>query len=172
CSVAAILKGVLDFLSNELMKARITVVTEYAADLPPCRSDPTQLHQAFLNLIMNALQAMAQAHGQGTLRVKARLITDTETRGHGEGVTRGRGDGERWIEVRIQDDGPGIPPEHRAKLFEPFFTTKPVGEGTGLGLWTVHMIVTTLGGTVTCESEMGQGATFIVRLPATEELRD
>ncbi|TAJ32105.1 MAG: PAS domain S-box protein [Nitrospirae bacterium] len=157
CSITTVLKGVLDFLSNELMKARIKVIADYAADLPPCLSDPAQLHQAFLNLMMNALQAMAQAHGQGVLKVSAQLSASGDRQE------------EQWIEVRIQDDGPGIPPEHRAKLFEPFFTTKPPGEGTGLGLWTVQMIVQSLNGTVTYETEVGRGTTFVVRLPVANE---
>ncbi|TAJ32104.1 MAG: HAMP domain-containing histidine kinase, partial [Nitrospirae bacterium] len=66
------------------------------------------------------------------------------------------------------DDGPGIPPELRGKIFEPFFSAKPPEQGTGLGLWTVRTIVMTLHGTVTCESEVGQGATFVVRLPVAE----
>jgi len=158
CSITTVLKGVLDFLSNELMKARIRVIADYATDLPSCLSDPAQLHQAFLNLIVNALQAMTQAHGQGVLNVSVQLSASGDRQE------------EQWIEARIQDDGPGIPSEHRARLFEPFFTTKPPGEGTGLGLWTVHTIVMTLNGTVTCESEAGQGATFIIRLPVTKEV--
>ncbi|MEW6544745.1 MAG: MEDS domain-containing protein [Nitrospirota bacterium] len=182
CSIVMVLNGVLDFLSNELMKHRIVVKTEFAADLPACVSDPAQLHQAFLNLVLNAMQAMSAAHGRGRLTVAATLVADavstasprprvaaSDQEGHGEGGTRGRGDGANWIEVRIQDDGPGIAPEHRDLLFEPFFTTKPPGEGTGLGLWTVQMIVQSLKGMVSYETEVGEGTTFIVRLPLTAE---
>ena len=202
CDIRTILDETLDFLSNELMKSQIRLVVETPPDLPAIWSDPRQLQETFLNLLLNAVQAMVAAHGKGTLTVSAALVTDGETRGpgdgeqarrgdaekgrggdteiaasprlpvpasadtgHGDTETRGQGEGERWIEVRIQDDGPGISPEHRAKLFEPFFTTKPPEEGTGLGLWTVRMIVMALGGAVTCESEVGRGATFIVRLP-------
>ncbi|TAJ10508.1 MAG: PAS domain S-box protein [Nitrospirae bacterium] len=189
CAVPTALRQTLEFLGNELMKNQIRVDTAITSDLPLVQADPKQLQEVFLNLMMNAMQAMVKAHGKGTLRVSARLVTDTGTRGrgerrvaasprlpvsesadtgHGEGVTRGRGDGERWIEVRIQDDGPGILPEHRLKLFDPFFTTKPPQEGTGLGLWAVRTTVMALGGTVTCESDVGQGATFIVRLPVAE----
>jgi signal transduction histidine kinase len=100
--------------------------------------------------MLNAMQAMTQAHGQGTLTVATAHSND-------------------WIEVRIQDDGPGIPPEHQDKLFEPFFSTKPAGQGTGLGLWTVRVILVELKGKVTFETEVGRGTTFIVRLPLTKE---
>nr|MBI3611988.1 PAS domain S-box protein [Nitrospirota bacterium] len=173
CSVQVLLQQMLDFLRHELLKNQIRLESAISPDLPAIESTPRLLQDIFLNPIMNAIQAMHDAHGQGTLRVKARLITDMGTRGHGDAErgrggdteTRGRGDGERWIEVRIQDDGPGIAPEHRAKLFDPFFTTKPPGVGTGLGLWSVRTNLVALGGTITCESEVGQGATFIIRLP-------
>jgi two-component system NtrC family sensor kinase len=146
CSVHLALQEVLDFLSNDLMKRDITVVKRFAPALPDTMADPQQLRDIFLNLILNAAQAMKSAHGRGTLT-----------------VTAARADG--WIETRIQDDGPGIPPEHMAKIFEPFFSTKPPEEATGLGLWTVRSTVAGLHGTVHCESEPGHGATFIVRLP-------
>ncbi|MDE3241881.1 MAG: GHKL domain-containing protein, partial [Nitrospirota bacterium] len=151
CDIRTILDETLEFLSNELMKNQIRLVTELAPDLPAIRSDPRQLQEAFLNLLLNAIQAMASSHGRGTLTVAANLH-------------------QAWIEVRIQDDGPGILPEHRPKLFEPFFSTKSAGEGTGLGLWTVRAIVMGLKGRVACETEVGRGTTFIVRLPVSEEL--
>jgi len=146
CSVQDVLTQLLDFLANELMKNRITVVRSDAPDLPPTRSEPRQLHEVFLNIAMNAIQAMTAAHGQGTLTI----------------TTLRRDD---WIETRLKDDGPGIPPPHRARLFEPFFSTKPPGQGTGLGLWTVRSLLAELNGTVECESVEGQGTTFIVRVP-------
>jgi signal transduction histidine kinase len=152
CSVHDILAKVLDFLSNELMKHRIRVVREWEPALSKTQiwSDPQALHQIFLNLILNAMQAMAQAHGQGTLTVAMAISNG-------------------WIEVRIQDDGPGIPPEHQARLFNPFFTTKTAGTGTGLGLWTVRVALTELKGQVTFETEVGRGTTFVVRLPLPHE---
>jgi signal transduction histidine kinase len=101
---------------------------------------------------------MAAAHGGGTLTVRAQLSAVSPQPSAQE-------QGGPWIEVRIQDDGPGIAPEHRAKLFEPFFSTKPPEEGTGLGLWMVRTFVVTHQGTVDYETEVGRGTTFIVRLP-------
>ncbi|TAJ10512.1 MAG: PAS domain S-box protein [Nitrospirae bacterium] len=126
--------------------------------------------------------------GPGDAEIAAsppRRVAASADTGHGDTETRGRGETESaasprfpvsasaaegdWIEVRIQDDGPGIPPELRNKLFEPFFTTKPPGEGTGLGLWIVRSNLMMLHGTVQVESEEGQGATFLVRLPVVTE---
>jgi PAS domain S-box-containing protein len=146
CSVQPALQESLDMLVNDLMKRRITVTTWFAPQLPHVLAEPVQLREVFLNLILNAAQAMEAAHGQGKLRVSA------------DGA-----DG--WVEVRFQDDGPGVPQEYQAKIFEPFFSTKPLHEGTGLGLWTVRSILMGLKGEVRCESEPGSGATFIVRLP-------
>lgn len=146
CSVHDVLTQTLDFLANELMKNRIRVVRAFAPDLPRTWSEPRQLHEVFLNLILNAMQAMATAHGQGTLT-----------------ITTGRKN--NWIVVRIQDDGPGIAPQHHARLFEPFFSTKPPDQGTGLGLWTVRSTMAELSGTAACESKEGKGATFVVSIP-------
>ncbi len=73
----------------------------------------------------------------------------------------------RQVEIRVADNGPGIPEEVRAKIFEPFFTTKPTGQGTGLGLSISYDIVTQgHGGTLTVESAEGEGATFVITVPA------
>jgi len=151
CAIPTLLEQTLEFMANELMKSRIEVSTDIQPGLPAVTADPRLLQEAFLNLMLNAMQAMLSAHQGGTLTVRARRQGD-------------------WVEVRIQDDGPGILPEHRGKLFEPFFSTKPAGEGTGLGLWTVRSVVEGLKGQVGYETETGRGTTFIVRLPVSEEL--
>jgi PAS domain S-box-containing protein len=173
CLVQMVLRRTLELLANELMRNQITVLTDIAPHLPPVWADPHQLQAVFLNLILNAIQTMSTAHGKGTLAVSATLSADlamlppSPPPAAGEGT----GGGASWIEVRIQDDGPGIAPEHRGRLFEPFFSTKPPEEGMGLGLWTVRMLLIQFGGTVTFETEVGRGTTFIVRLPATAEDR-
>jgi signal transduction histidine kinase len=105
----------------------------------------------FLNLLINAGQALRGSGPQPTLRLVTRLEAD------GQVVTE------------VQDNGPGIAPEHLPRIFEPFFTTKPVGEGTGLGLSICHGIVSALGGTITVESTPGGGTTFrvLLRVAAT-----
>ena len=113
------------------------------AGLPPVPGSPGRLRQVFVNLVVNAIHAIGVA---GTVRVT------TERRG-------------RHAVVRVEDDGPGIQPEVRARLFEPFFTTKPVGQGTGLGLYVSYEIVHAHGGEILVESEPGAGSRFEVRLP-------
>ena len=106
-----------------------------------------------LNLISNGFYAANKrsSEGDGTYRPTLKVTT----REFGEG-----------IEVRVRDNGIGIPPENRDKLFQPFFTTKPTGEGTGLGLSISYEIVTQqLGGTITVDSELGDFTEFTVRLP-------
>src|SRR2546427_2524468 len=116
-------------------------------------ADSQDLSQVFLNLFTNASQAMAEAHGRGTLSVSATLIQDQ---------------GGPWVEVRVSDDGPGIAPEHLPRIFDPFYTTKPLGRRTGLGLTISQRIVTELGGILTCKSVVGQGTSLIVRLPIAQ----
>ena len=124
----------------------IRVRKDLAPDLPPLRLDPNLLHQAFLNILVNARQAMPEG---GTLAVRSHL--------------RRNGDGTRTIEVEIADSGVGIPPEHLKRIFQPFFTTK--AQGTGLGLAIAVRIVEQHGGRIDVESQPKQGATFRISLP-------
>jgi signal transduction histidine kinase len=118
-------------------------VTERHAELPRIEANPGQLQQVFLNLVVNALQAVG---ARGRVEIESR-----EERG---GVC-----------VSIRDDGTGIRPEDRERLFVPFFTTKPAGEGTGLGLFLSYQIVQRHGGEIRVDSAPGAGATFEVWLP-------
>ena len=118
--------------------------------MPPVWGAAGQLRQVFVNLLVNALQAVGQV---GTVRVETAL------------------DGARAV-VRVRDDGAGILPEHRDRLFDPFFTTKPAGQGTGLGLYVSHEIVRGPGGEIQVVSSPAQGATFEVRLPLAHASRD
>ena len=111
-------------------------------ELPPVLADFGQLRQAFVNVVMNACEAM----GRG---------------GHLDVATRASGG---MIEVVIADDGPGIPTERLRKIFDPFFTTKE--KGTGLGLSVVYGIVERHGGSIDVDSRVGEGTTFTFRLPA------
>ena len=113
--------------------------------------DPGQMQQVFLNLIVNAEQAMKKAHGKGTLTITTKKIDNN-------------------IRISFQDDGPGITAENMGHLFEPFFTTKAPGEGTGLGLSLSRSIVLEHDGKMSVESEFGHGATFIIELPIIEAL--
>jgi PAS domain S-box-containing protein len=150
--VSAELNQCLDSTANivwPMMKHVVTLERDYA-ELPPVACYPMQLKQVFMNLLVNAFQAIEERVGQsgelGTIALASRV------------------DGEHVV-VSVRDDGVGIAPEHRARIFDPFFTTKRVGAGTGLGLSTSFGIVQAHGGTLTVESELGQGTTFRLRLP-------
>jgi CheY-like chemotaxis protein len=110
-----------------------------------------RLGQVFLNLIVNAAQAIAEP--------------DPNRHRIGIRVTR---DGERAL-IEVSDTGVGIPEEHRSRIFDPFFTTKPVGTGTGLGLSICHSIVSELSGSIGVRSTVGAGTTFSVSLPLSEQ---
>jgi len=131
--------------------ANINVVTRFDPELPWSVVDPGQMQQVFLNIIVNAEQAMKTAHGRGTLTVT------TETKGNN-------------IFLSFQDDGPGIKPENMKRLFEPFFTTKAPGEGTGLGLSLSRSIILEHNGRMSVESQFGHGANFVIELPVVESL--
>jgi two-component system NtrC family sensor kinase len=131
------------------MKHKIAFELE-PGTVPPVECLPHRMNQVFLNLVVNAGQAIAE---RGTVR-----------------ITSGR-DGE-WAWFRVQDDGCGIPSEHLGRIFEPYFTTKPVGQGTGLGLSVSYAIVRRHGGYIEVESEAGSGTVFTVRLPLTQPRPD
>ncbi|MFO0585047.1 MAG: PAS domain-containing sensor histidine kinase [Anaeromyxobacter sp.] len=128
-------------------RRRATIVKDYA-EVPPVRASGPRLVQVFVNLIVNAAQALPENQpAANTIRLAAR-------------------EADGWVELAVADSGTGISPEHLERLFEPFFTTKPAGVGTGLGLAICRDIVTAHGGTITAASPPGSGAVFTVRLPA------
>lgn len=143
-----LLRDTLKLVSCEY-KRRITLIENYT-DLPEVECFPQLMNQVFLNLLVNAGQAI---EGDGTITV----ATSAE-------------DG--WVQVSISDTGKGILPENRSKLFTAGFSTKPVGEGTGLGLAiTREIVVDTHQGVITFDSEPGAGTTFHVRIPITHPRR-
>ncbi len=147
--INGILEGTLELRSYQLKVDNIEVVTDLDPDLPKTMADFHQLQQVFLNIIINAHQAMA-AHGR-TGRLTLR--------------TRRRGD---QIVVEIEDTGPGIQPENLGKVFDPFFTTKEVGQGTGLGLSICYGIIQEHKGRISVRNGQGGGALFSVELPILE----
>ena len=138
-------------LEYQFRGRNIALVSHLDPRLPMTTLDVQQIEQVFLNILLNAAQAM-----QGTRQ--AGEIT----------VTTGLEHPDR-IAISIRDNGPGIPPQYLSKVFEPFFTTKEVGEGTGLGLSLSYGIVKQHGGKIRVESEPGQGACFIIELPISKE---
>ncbi|MDH4028566.1 MAG: ATP-binding protein, partial [Nitrospirota bacterium] len=134
----------LNIVWNEL-KYKTTVKKEYG-DIPMTKCYPQQLNQVFMNLLVNAAQAI-EKQGEITIRTS-------------------NGDGS--IYVAVSDTGSGIPADKLGRIFEPFFTTKEVGKGTGLGLSITYDIVKKHNGEIMVDSEVGKGTTFTIRIPVVE----
>jgi two-component system NtrC family sensor kinase len=133
-------------LQPELKARAILLESDLAADLPLISGNAEQLESVWLNLLLNAVDAVR--NGQGEIRVR--------TRKSGQAV-----------EVRLEDNGAGIPAGRLAQVFEPFYTTKDPGRGTGLGLSICYRIVKEHGGEIKVESQPGTGTCFTVILPGT-----
>ena len=138
-------------VSRNEWKYSAELVLDLAADLPLIQGFPAELNQVFLNLVVNARHAIAAKEREpgslGTIRISTIPIPT-------------------GVEIRVQDTGTGIAPEHQAKVFDPFFTTKDVGIGTGQGLTVCYQTVVLMhGGQISFESTPGEGTTFLVQLP-------
>lgn len=136
-------------------KSVAIVDRDLAPGLPPVAAAGYECGQVFVNLLVNAahaVQAAAGTDGRGRITVRTQLVD-----GH--------------VEIRVADTGTGIAPEIRDRIFEPFFTTKRLGKGTGQGLPTARAIVERYGGSLSFESEVGHGTTFVVRFPAARDAR-
>jgi PAS domain S-box-containing protein len=165
--VAIRLRMLVDELTGIIRQTfprNIRITTDVAEDLWPITGDPSQIHQVLLNLAVNARDAMANG---GKLGLAASNVTiDAQFAATSQEATPGT-----YVLIEVSDTGCGIPPEVRDRIFEPFYTTKEVGKGTGLGLATVHTVVKNHGGFLTLESEVGEGSTFKVYLPADLAIR-
>jgi signal transduction histidine kinase len=135
----------LFFLVNQALFHNIQIVKKFDAFLPFVRGNSSQLKQVFMNIIVNAAEAM---HGSGTLTINTSPAPDQE-----------------MVFVEFTDTGEGIPEENLTRIFDPFFTTKEVGKGTGLGLATSYGIVEDHGGKINVNSKVGVGTTFTIELP-------
>jgi two-component system cell cycle sensor histidine kinase/response regulator CckA len=149
-----------EVLLRRLVREDVKLETEYGRNLPNVHVDKGQMEMVMMNLVVNARDAM-KAQGGGKVMIKTTALTQAKAKA--EGWAEAPAQGAALIEV--SDTGPGIPPDIIAKVFEPFFTTKAQGEGTGLGLSTVHGIINQAGGHIIIQSPPGQGATFRIFLP-------
>ena len=141
-----VLQQTIDLVKYEFSSSGVTLVTHISEGLAHVFGDPQQLQQVFLNLLVNARQAL---NGSPKNQISVKASSEPG-----------------WVVIRIADNGPGIPREIIGKIFDPFFTTKPVGQGTGLGLSICHGIIQQHQGSIEVQSEVDVGTTFIVRLPA------
>ena len=144
--VHSVLDLSISMVETELRR-RARVLRDYQW-VPAVEADEARLGQVFINLLLNAAQALPEGLND---RHSIRVVTRTNPAGR--------------VFIEVHDSGAGIAPEHRDQVFDPFFTTRPLGRGIGLGLSICHGIVTALGGAITVASEPGQGATFTVSLP-------
>jgi two-component system NtrC family sensor kinase len=151
-NVNELLDKSLSLVGSQSLFQNIRVEKQYAPDLPLIVADSAQLQQVFMNIILNAADAM---RGEGSLKLSTSLDADG-----------------RNISIVFSDTGPGIKEEDMKKIFDPFFTTKEVGQGTGLGLSISYSIIRKHQGTIDVQSALGKGATFIVTLPVSGEIQD
>jgi len=149
------LKSTLNVVWNEL-KYKCTVEKDFG-DLPQIYCNMGQINQVFMNILVNAAQAIEQ---KGAITISTRYVN---------GQSAGSGTEQDYIEIKISDAGRGIPEDKLNRIFEPFFTTKPVGKGTGLGLSIAYDIIQKHKGEIKVDSEVGKGTTFTIQLPKLEE---
>jgi two-component system NtrC family sensor kinase len=142
----------LAIVEGQTIFQNIILDKTYASDLPKIVADESQLQQVFMNIIINAAEAM---DGKGKLSLSTSINTDRTQ-----------------IEIKISDTGHGIKEEDKKRLFEPFFSTKEVGKGTGLGLAISYSIIQKHQGTIEVESQEGRGSAFTIKLPVTRKSKD
>jgi two-component system NtrC family sensor kinase len=154
-SMNDVVEGIARILETEAKEKAVEIKRDFALNLPRVWIDREQMKQVFMNLILNALQAMGEG---GSIFISTRLTSGKDP-GHGG----------QFVQVEVRDTGVGIPPENIDHIFDPFFTSKE--EGSGLGLSISHQIVQEHGGYVTVESKVGVGTTFFINLPIGKPIR-
>lgn len=148
CDINKAITRTLFLLENQALFQNIVTENDLNPDLPMVKADIQQLNHMFMNIILNAAQAM---EGKGKLILKTFLSPDNN-----------------HVCIEITDTGPGIPEDIKSNIFEPFFTTKEEGKGTGLGLSIVYGIVENHNGTIHVTSEAGKGTSFHIELPLND----
>lgn len=144
-----VIKNAISILSHHAELSNVNIIIDLDKDLPMVFADPDQIQQVFVNIILNAIQAMPNG---GTLTIKSGYIESTKE-----------------VYIKFTDTGIGIPKENLKKLFTPFFTTKDKGKGVGLGLAVCYGIIQRHKGKIEVESEVGKGTTFTIKLSAYNE---
>ena len=185
-SIQEVVASTLKLVSNELNLGQVETNLELQPALPKVSGNPRNLQQVFLNLFLNAIQAMPDG---GKLTVRATVQASEQAAPHGAGPQRAgqrpvseRGASaaqpltsfrmeDQLLRVDVSDTGVGIPPENLGKVFDPFFTTKEPGQGTGLGLSVSYGIIEKHRGRITVSSKVGEGTTFSIFLPLKAEER-
>ena len=145
-----VVRATLEMRRYQLQNDNVRISTDLSEKAPAIWGDELQLQQVVLNIINNAAQAVTNWRGSGEIRIWTRPATLS---------------GHAAARLIIEDNGPGIAPEHLRRVFDPFFTTKPTGEGTGLGMSIALRIISNHEGLIWAESRLGHGARFIIELP-------
>jgi len=146
-NINEIIGKALNILENEFLLNRIEVDKNLAPDLPDIMADDNQMQQVFVNLFLNAVEAVPEG---GIVHIKSSL-----------------NEAESCVSIEVKDNGPGIGRKEKAKVFEPFFSTKP--NGTGLGLSVSYGIVRNHQGNISVQSRPGEGARFLIKIPFTQQ---
>jgi len=154
CHIKDIINEIIPFLIKEIADKGIRFIETYHPQLSKIKVDKTQMHQVFLNLFLNAIQAMSNG---GELKIEASPMISNSLEGFKQ----------NFIKVVISDTGRGIPPHIVHRIFDPFFTTK--SKGIGLGLSITYQIIKKHGGTIKVESRWEKGTSFVINLPETLE---
>lgn len=154
CSVKDVINEIIPFLFKEIADQGVRFVEAYHPQLPKIKVDKSQMYQVFLNLFLNAIQAMPNG---GELKIEVNPTVSYSQDGPGQ----------NFIKILISDTGKGIPPNIVHRIFDPFFTTKP--KGIGLGLSITYQIIKKHGGTIKVESKLEKGTSFIINLPVISE---
>jgi len=149
CDVNALVRKVLQLVDRRIRNMKIKVKKNFADNIPDIYANPGELEQAFMNIILNAVDAMPDG---GDLSLVTRLSRDHKS-----------------IEIIFTDTGVGVSADNLPRVFDPFFTTKPPDKGTGLGLSITHGIIKEYGGTIELKSDVNQGTIVAIRLPIAEK---
>jgi signal transduction histidine kinase len=148
--INTILDGMMLLISTETKKKLITIIKNYAPNLPPAQIDREQIKQVVLNILLNAIDATSE---NGKITVKTRSFI--------------KPDGEPYVQIEFTDTGCGIPGEHLEDIFNPFFTTKATGSGLGLSI--SNQIVQDHKGYIDVESQLEKGSSFFINLPVNQD---
>ncbi|MBM4299869.1 MAG: hypothetical protein FJ143_19160, partial [Deltaproteobacteria bacterium] len=154
-NVSDVVDNIARILETQAKEKGVTIERRFGDNLPKAWIDREQMKQVFMNLILNAIQAMK---GTGTITLTSRSVSANGNRPAAE-----------YIQIEVKDNGVGIPEENLQHIFDPFFTNKD--EGSGLGLAVSHQIVQEHGGFVTVESNVGSGTSFFVHVPVGKPAR-
>ena len=138
----------LNLVNYQLQSAKITITRDLDANLPPIIASWEHLKSVWLNLLLNARDALLHNNEQRQLEVSTRVNRENQS-----------------VQVVLHDNGKGMNEAESVHIFEPFYTTKGPGQGTGLGLATCHRIVEQHGGEITVASKVNEGTTFLITLP-------